>query len=364
MSPPPEGGHGPESRVWTGVPAEEIVDGFLADYVSDPKAQRVRPAFIAEYIRRCQRVGELENWTVRLVSSTSGEPRKIGPYEVGLIKRKQDQRRSSAGAALHDPPRRQPHRRVQPTSMRTSVTRAMAATRKAAEGKLDKNGQPRDPKVPTGPPLRRQRRPDQALLLLYPLKNPLQADGQMPATGRGIRDQLPVLRASRPQTEYVVNEIWQQQALEDPDDEDTDDMSITERDWDQLEADQHAQRHHRPPCSTPVRRTTSSSPSNTPTATACSPSDSATRQRTARCAACMPSRAPADWRCSSPGWTTTAASYASFSPQTTCVRCSTRWPTTSPRPPRRRPGLSKPCSLPPPDSSTGGTCCRTSPRQA
>ena len=48
----------------------------------------------------------------------------------------------------------------------------MAATRKAAEGKLDKNGNPRNPKVPTGTPLRRVRRPDQALLLLYPLKNP------------------------------------------------------------------------------------------------------------------------------------------------------------------------------------------------
>ena len=54
----------------------------------------------------------------------------------------------------------------------------MAATRKAAEGKLDKNGQPRNPKVPTGTPLRRERRPDQALLLIYPLKNPLPAAGQ------------------------------------------------------------------------------------------------------------------------------------------------------------------------------------------
>ena len=71
--------------VWTVLPAEEIVDGFLTDYVADRKAHRVRPTFIAEYIRRCQRVGELGNWTVRLVSSRTGEQTaKIGPYEIGL----------------------------------------------------------------------------------------------------------------------------------------------------------------------------------------------------------------------------------------------------------------------------------------
>ena len=40
------------------IPAEEIVDGFLADYLA-AKAHRVRPKFIADYIRKCQRFGEL-----------------------------------------------------------------------------------------------------------------------------------------------------------------------------------------------------------------------------------------------------------------------------------------------------------------
>ena len=39
------------------------------DYRGRQQGPRVRPAFIAEYIRQCQRVGELGNWTVRLVSS-------------------------------------------------------------------------------------------------------------------------------------------------------------------------------------------------------------------------------------------------------------------------------------------------------
>ena len=57
------------------------------------KAHRVRPTFIAEYIRCCQRVGELGSWTVRLVSSKTGQLAKIGPYEIGLIER----------AAINDP---------------------------------------------------------------------------------------------------------------------------------------------------------------------------------------------------------------------------------------------------------------------
>ena len=207
------------SRVWKDVSAEEIIDGFLVEYAADRKAYRVRPAFIAEYVRRCQRVGELRNWTVRLVSSRAGERAEVGPYEIGLIKRE----------PTNDPvqERRYTIRRVvSPTDEssdldRDQKDRAMAATRKAAEGKLDKNGQPRNPKVPTGTPLRRERRPDQALLLLYPLKNPLPADGHEMPPLVGFAISFPFSGHST-QTEYVVNEIWQQQALEDLDDDDED----------------------------------------------------------------------------------------------------------------------------------------------
>ena len=97
----------------------------------------------------------------------------------------------------------------------------MAATMKAADGKLDKNGQPRNPKVPTGTPLRRERRPGQALLLLYPLKYPSAAGGDEMPPLVGFAISFP-FSAHSSQTEYVVNEIWQQQALEGLDDEDED----------------------------------------------------------------------------------------------------------------------------------------------
>jgi hypothetical protein len=208
------------SIVWTGVGPEEIADSFLADYAAG-KAHRVRPTFIAEYIRLCQRVGELGSWTVRLVSSKSGQPAKIGPYEIGLVER----------AAINDPVTEALYRirRVaSPADESTDLDReqwrrALDATRKAAEGKRDKNGNPRKPPVlPSGIPLRRQRRPDQALLLLYPLKNPLsdEHDTKLPVVGFAIS--FPFSQHAT-ETEYVVNEIWQQQAFDEPDtDEDAD----------------------------------------------------------------------------------------------------------------------------------------------
>jgi hypothetical protein len=208
------------SRVWTGIPAAEIVDGFLAEYQADSKAQRVRPDYIAEYIRRCEKVGELGSWTVRLAGNKSAETTaKIGPYEVGLIVRK----------PLNEDPAQEgrytTRRVVSPLDESRDLDRdqydaALAATRKAAEGKLDKKtGQPRNPAIPTGTPLRRHRRPDQALLLIYPLKNPVAAEGGPATPVVAFAISFPFSEHST-KTEYVVNEIWQRQNLDPIEDDD------------------------------------------------------------------------------------------------------------------------------------------------
>ena len=207
------------SRVWAGVPAEEIVEGFLADYVPDSKAQRVRPAFIAEYIRRCQRVGELGSWTVRLVSSKGGEPAKIGPYEVGLVER----------APTNDDPARE---------QRYTIKRVVSPTDESSDFSHGQRAGPgRDPQG-RGRQARQERKPEESESpyrhaappptasrsgppAAVPAEEPAAGRWARPAPGRGIRDQLPVLGTLR-ETEYVVNEIWQQQALDDPDDEDAD----------------------------------------------------------------------------------------------------------------------------------------------
>lgn len=210
-----------ESVVWRGISANEIADGFFAGYVGS-NAHRARPAFIADYIRKCQAAGELGNWTVRLVSSKTGTDATVGPYGIGLIKRQ----------ALNDDVAAEQRYRIRrvlsPSDESTDLDigqfrKALEATKAAAQGQHDRNGKPRkEPTIPTGSHLRRQRRPDQALLLIYPLVNPLeeQKPGSPPVVGYAVS--FPYSE-HKTETEYAVNEIWQMQAFGDPDpDEDPD----------------------------------------------------------------------------------------------------------------------------------------------
>jgi hypothetical protein len=205
------------SVVWSDVPPEVILDGFLDGYVPDRHVHRVRPAFIAEYVRRCVAAGELGRWTVRLVSSRAASRFvEIGEHKVGLVKR----------SPTNDPSaeNRYTIRRVlSPTDESTDlesdqVARALAGTQAAAAGKLNKKGEPRPvPSVPTGVPLRDVRRPDQPLLLIYPLEHPVDPPTGTPIVGFAIsfpRSRKPAM------TTYVVNTIWRREKLDDIDDED------------------------------------------------------------------------------------------------------------------------------------------------
>jgi hypothetical protein len=210
-----------DSVIWRNIAPDEIIDGFLADYHGS-NAHRVRPKFIADYIRKATSVGELGNWTVRLVGSKAGTRAGIGAYELGLVTRKPINDDYAAGT------RYQIKRVLSPLDESSDLDgqqrqRALDATRVAAAGKRDKNGNPRAvPTVPTGKPLRKQRRPDQALLLIYPLENPLSNQSADVKPGIGFAISFPFSRHNT-EIEYAVNEIWQQQFFDEPDfDEDPD----------------------------------------------------------------------------------------------------------------------------------------------
>jgi Z1 domain len=207
------------SIIWSRVPAEEIADGFLDDYLAG-QAPRTKPAFIAEYIRNCQRVGELGNWTVRLVSSKTGQRKKIGPYEIGLIERARINENITAEQ------RYRIRRIVSPSDEAKDLiigsdqwNRAVDATRNATKGKLDKNGKEKnEPTFPSGTPLRYERDPDQAHLLIYPLKDPRpdQTPEAPPVVGFAISFPYSS-HGVQTAAEYVVNKVWQQQVLGEPD---------------------------------------------------------------------------------------------------------------------------------------------------
>lgn len=217
------------SIVWSGVTADEITDGFLDEYVAG-QAPRTRPAFIADYIRNGQRVGELESWTVRLVSTKNGQQEKIGPYDTRLVTR------AKINDDIDAEQRYRVRRIVSPSDEAKDLIvgskqwdQALQATRNAAKGKLDKNGHPKEePTFPSGMPLRFERRSDQAHLLIYPLKDPRPDRAQNAPPVIGFAISFPYSsHGVQTAAEYVVNKVWQQQILGEPDfepdfDEDTD----------------------------------------------------------------------------------------------------------------------------------------------
>ena len=354
------------SSVWTGVPAEEIVDGFLAEYVPTARRTRVGPAFIAKYIRLCQRVGELGSWTVRLVSSQPGEQRR------------RSARTRSASSSAH------PINDTRPQESGTRIRRVLSPTDESTDlgpgpdgprhgrdtqGRRRKARQERQPEEPEGSHWHATAAPAPP--------RPGASDAvptDEPAVGRRARA-CPAGRDSRSasrsrntptETEYVVNEIWQQQAFDEPDERRGHRrMTITEQDWDAA-GGRPARRTASPSAaSIPDRRTTSSSPSGTRTAAACSPSGSARRQRASalRRLHALPRTRGLEMQFAAAG----------RRQQRAAGRAHRRRPAGGVQPAGQRHRLDRPggnrarskrCSPPPAGSSTGGACWRASRRRA
>ncbi|MCP3758384.1 Z1 domain-containing protein [Streptomyces sp. TBY4] len=206
------------SVVWKDVSPQDIVSGFFSAYQPDRAAQRVRPAFIAEYIRKCAEAGELGSWTVRLVGRAPADhPVDVSGHTVGMITRKPLNDFTSDGRytirrVLSPPDESKDLDEVQ-------YKAALAATKKAAEGKTNRKGEPQDPQTPAGPQVRNQRRPDQPLLLIYPVKPPAFGDLDAGTPLIGFAVSFPRSR-NQSRTEYVVNDIWIKEDIETDDEGD------------------------------------------------------------------------------------------------------------------------------------------------
>jgi hypothetical protein len=219
---PPQVDEGTGALVWKNVPAEEVAAGFFDSYEAARESSRIRPKFISGYIRQCARFGELGNWTVRIVSRRDGAAETGGPrrtvglagHTVGLVTR------AASKTGLQSETRHTIKRVLSPRDEsldldETQRKAALDATRRAAEGKLKRNGEPRDPSVPTGAPLRAQRRTDQPLLLLYLIKAPERSGLEVPLVGFAASFPFSGLQGK---TEYVVNDVWWTEGPETDDD--------------------------------------------------------------------------------------------------------------------------------------------------
>ncbi|MCL7458593.1 Z1 domain-containing protein [Micromonospora sp. MSM11] len=209
------------SLVWRGVPPGEIIDGFLDGYISDRGSYRVRPGLIAQYIRGCAAVGELSRWTVRLVGTPSGTPRRVGTHSLRLVTRyRQEGLESEAG-------RYTIKRVLSPADESRDLDgdlrdRALEATSAARRLEAARKGKKfKEPAVPTGQPLRRLRPVQEPLLLLYPIEHPEARDQPSLPPLVGFAISFPFSEHPT-ETEYVVNDVWRQLEIDIFDDEDLD----------------------------------------------------------------------------------------------------------------------------------------------
>ncbi|WP_203839245.1 Z1 domain-containing protein [Winogradskya humida] len=220
-----------DSVVWDNVSPHDVIEGFFDGYRPDGRSYRVRPTFIADYIRKCTADDELQSWTVRLVSNPgSPERQKIGAWETGLVQRAPLVRRA---AGKREPVQKGEfidhymiRRVLSPPDESRDLTedqkeRALVGTRTAARERAERTGKLakyKEPTVPTGRPLRKVRGVDQPLLLLYPLIHPeaSRCPDRSPIVGFAVS--FP--ESTRPrETEYIVNNIWRELEIDDLDDD-------------------------------------------------------------------------------------------------------------------------------------------------
>lgn len=193
------------SLVWSDVPAEAVATGFFDTYRSAPEANRIRPELIAEYIRHGARQGELGRWTVRIVSRRDGKSTtELVGHTLGAVVR------AASNTARTTPGRHTIKRVLSPKDEALDLDEqqyetALTRTKELALGEIKRNGEPRNPALPSSFQIRMQRRPDQPLLLLYLIE---------PPEGSAVYPPLIGFAASFPHSlvdnakEYVVNVPW------------------------------------------------------------------------------------------------------------------------------------------------------------
>lgn len=86
------------------------------------------------------------------------------------------------------------------------------AARNAAKKEAEKKEKASAPKTPAGPHIRRQRRTDQGLLLIYPIELPQAADGEAMTPLVGFQVSFPH-SDYQSKTEYIANTVWLQEDI-------------------------------------------------------------------------------------------------------------------------------------------------------
>jgi hypothetical protein len=263
--PTPVPADGRETRVWSGVPAVQAAE-FVEALRFPPASARASGEQLAAFIRRqaAKQPGELTHWTVALVSNAqaaTGRQRTVAGFPVGLIERNPEDQNETSFALKKanilnpaDEGRDFAGRSFDPAWLGAvagkrelaadfewlqaqvggdAASVALALTRRWQEGDSPKIRKPVQGETTraNGRVLRVLRRPDEGLLLIYPVLPPTQVefDGGRPPEPTGLDPVGPPVigvALSFPTSEttlgieYRVNKVWGAEMAEDADYED------------------------------------------------------------------------------------------------------------------------------------------------
>lgn len=203
---PEPGGGKSGGYLWRDAGVDRILE-FLGQYETHPEARRADTRLLARYIRRQNEQGELVSWSVALVSSGLSNAQDLGSYfdgrAVGSI------RREYFGESIAD--RYTIRRLVSPADEARDLSdgqrdRALQMTISDWTSSKRKDKSPEPPAAPSGRGLRRVRKKQNGLLLLYPLDGRVAGTaGAAPVIGLAIS--FPASDTAKA-IAYMVNNVF------------------------------------------------------------------------------------------------------------------------------------------------------------
>lgn len=208
--------------VWEDVPGRLVAREFFDGYQAAASALRTRPEFISSYITESvSRCGELDKWTVAVLSNQTVTPEEFAGLSLGVFERTN----LNPDVEVRETNHYSIRRLLSPTHEMLDLTDEQK--RKALEATLERyelettagtTRAKKPPTTPAGPEIRAQRDSQKGLLLIYVVKNKLLVNGDNMV---GYVASFPVSPNNVSAT-YKVGEIWTQLALADFDEDDDD----------------------------------------------------------------------------------------------------------------------------------------------
>jgi len=180
---------------------------FLESFRTHERAKKAQTPLLSRYIRSCITKGELQHWTVALVSNNASEAKRpIGDHQIGLIRRQRQQDEAYRIRRLVSP------RDEAVDLTKAQYDRALRRTQDYWKINPGRSKRTEPPELPSGPMIRQERDAKRGLLLIYPLDpTEISRAGGLPIMGIALSFPKSPGAAA---IEYIVTRTYWEQEME------------------------------------------------------------------------------------------------------------------------------------------------------